>query len=203
MSDPFDIPKLLSEPQAPDRSVLNQHYAKLFPQYDWQLHADCMNLAKEYCWILNDIITSQDPRWLSALGHSGTGKTEWSNRLKAELKRRGYHVQMWNWTHICDEYLNKGDYGILRHLEKIPILIIDEIGQSDWATGTKKLTHLLDRRMRKFTVCISNLSQGDIAENLDVRIASRMNRGNNRIAVMGAECPDYDQHMKTKRKESE
>ena len=188
----FDLPKILSTPTQPPKNVLNAHYQTLFPEYDWKPHSDYVGLVKEACWFYDDIITKKPARWVSFTGQSGTGKSEWAKRIKAELKSRGYNVQMWNWSTVCDDYLNKGDYNILTHLEKLPILIIDEIGQSDWVTGTKKLSHLLDRRMNKFTICISNLSGNDIANKLDVRIASRMNRGNNRICVMGNNCPDYD-----------
>jgi len=188
----FDLPKALLTHVEPSKIVLNGHYKALYPEYDWKHHSDYIGLVKEACWFYDDIITNKIPRWVSFTGQSGTGKSEWAKRIKLGLKQRGYNVQMWNWATVCDDYLNNGDYGILKHLEKMPILIIDEIGLSDWTTGTKKLTHLLDRRMDKFTICISNLSVSDIANKLDVRIASRMKRGNNRIAVMGNDCPDYD-----------
>ena len=187
----FDLPQFETEPEPPTRNALNSHYNALFAAYDWQPHTDYLNLAKEACWLFDDVLTGKPKRWLSMLGHSGTGKTEWAKRIKAGLKENGKRSQMWDWSVICEKYLGHGDYNVLEHLAKVPILIIDEIGKSDWKTGTAKLSHLLDQRMGKWTICISNLTQGDIAEKLDTRIASRMGRENNRIANMGKDCPDY------------
>jgi len=75
-------------------------------------------------------------------------------------------------------------------------VIIDEIGQRDWKTGTESLSALLDSRLKKWTICISNFSQGEIASRMDVRIASRMARDASRIALMSECCPDYHNHSK-------
>jgi len=193
----FDLPNLMKPEPEPDKATLNRHYKAIFPQYDWKSHQDYLNLAKEACWWYDDLTTGKSKRWLSMLGQSGTGKTEWSKRLKAKLKADGKIVQMWNWSDVCNNYLAKGDFAILEHLKQLPILIIDEIGQRDWKTGTESLSNLLDSRLKKWTICISNFSQGEIASRMDVRIASRMARNASRIAFMSESCPDY--HNKLKR----
>jgi len=187
----FDLPKILETPQQPDRKTLNEHYKAIFPNYDWQPHADYLNLAKEMCWFYDDIITNKPARWLSVLGHSGTGKSAWAKNVRNAVKSRNMSVQMWDWGTVCEDYLSRQEYGILTQLRDMPILIIDEIGKTDWKTGNEKLTHLIERRLGKWTILISNKTHGEIAETIDTRIASRMNRDNNRIARISKDCPDY------------
>ncbi len=196
----FDLPKLLETHQEPDRDTLNRHYKTLFQEFDWRTHEDSKNLAREACWLYDDIITGKEKRWLSMLGQSGTGKTAWAKRIKKQLKADGYEVQLWDWSRVCNEFLGRGDYAILLHLKTMPILIIDEIGQKDWKTGNENLSHLLDQRLGKWTICISNLSQGDISRQIDTRIASRMGRDRNRVALISPDCPDYSNHLKNLQK---
>lgn len=189
----FDLPIELKEPEPPEREVLKEHYRKLFPEYKWSLHEDCLKLAKESCWLWDDFVTKKQPRWLSILGQTGTGKTEWAKRLKDAAKPYGIS-QMWHWSDVCDKYLADRDYGILRHMERVDFLVIDEIGLKEWASANRDLSALLNRRLGKWTVITSNLTQGELAD-IDARVASRLVRLNNRLITMSPECPDYSQML--------
>ena len=187
----FDNPTSIQRPTAPDRAILNQHYKTLFPEYQWDLHNDCLTLAKEMCWFFDDMISKKTPRWISALGQTGTGKTEWAQRVKraAPMKAQKFH-----WSNVCDEFLAKRDYGVLEYMAGLDFLVIDEIGLKDWKHANRDLSALLNKRLGKWTVITSNLTQAELAD-IDARIASRLVRDNNRIVTMSSECPDYSQML--------
>jgi len=71
----------------------------------------------------------------------------------------------------------ESEKAILHKYSEAPLLVIDDLGAervSDWSRTV--LYMLIDRRYRymKQTIVTSNLSQGEIAEKLDDRIASRL-----------------------------
>jgi len=189
----FDDPLSIKSPEPPSREALNTHYRELFPQYRWDLHADCMTIAKEYCWFYDDFITRKPARWLSSLGQTGTGKTEWSRRVKNAAKKR-MPAQLFHWSNVCDQFLAKRDYGVLDYMADLDFLVIDEIGLKDWKHANRDLSALLNRRLGKWTIITSNLSQAELAD-IDARIASRLVRGDNRIVTMTEHCPDYSQML--------
>jgi DNA replication protein DnaC len=189
----FDDPTTTQRPQAPDRATLNQHYKNLFPEYRWDLHGDCMTLAKEFCWFYDDMCTGKSPRWISALGQTGTGKTEWAKRVKSAASRN-MTAQMFHWSNVCDDYLAKRDYGVLDYMANLDFLVIDEIGLKDWKHANRDLSALLNKRLGRWTVITSNLTQAELAD-IDARIASRLVRDNNRIVTMKEDCPDYSQML--------
>lgn len=190
----FDDPTKPAAATPPIREVLNQHYKTLFPEYDWKVHGDAMTLAKEACWFYDDVTTNKPGRWLTMLGQTGTGKTEWARRIKNKLKEKFDISQIWHWSNVCDKFLSKRDYGVLEHMAEIPLLVIDEIGLKDWKHANRDLSALLNRRLGQWTILTSNLTQGELAD-IDARIASRIVRGDNRIVTMSDDCPDYSQML--------
>ena len=186
----FDVPQIIQTNSEPNKEDLNLHYKAIFPEYDWKPHADYISIAKEATWFYDDIRKAKNKRWVTILGQSGTGKSEWGKRIIKKLVDEGYQAQRWDWSNVC-EYFQKGDYGILEHLRLMPILVIDEIGKSTWNVGNEKLSHLLEQRLGKWTFCISNRSRRDIADNIDTRIASRLQRDENRLLELSNDCPDY------------
>lgn len=193
LANTFDSPAAIKQPEQPSREKLNAHYKELFPEYQWDLHEDCLTLAKEFCWFYDDFITKKSPRWISALGQTGTGKTEWAKRVRDAAKKR-MTAQMFHWSNVCDKFLAKRDYGVIGYMAELDFLVIDEIGLKDWKHANRDLSALLNRRLGKWTVITSNLTQEELAD-IDVRIASRLVRDDNRIVTMKGDCPDYSQKL--------
>ncbi len=68
---------------------------------------------------------------------------------------------------------------------------LDDIGAekaSDFSVS--KLDQIVDARLGKWTVITCNFTRQQIADQMDVRIASRLGRGNN-VIVDNIKVPDY------------
>jgi len=143
------------------------------------------------------------PRWLSFLGWSGTGKTHLARGISrffkahasvyvdpetgAHLSRRGGFI---GWRKIVD-HLRDGDYEIMRVVCDDWFVALDDIGAertSDFSVS--KLDQIIDSRLGKWTVITCNFTREQIAEHMDVRIASRLGRGKN-VIVDNISVPDY------------
>jgi DNA replication protein DnaC len=128
------------------------------------------------------------------LGRSGTGKTHLARSITrffktmaaiyiepgtgAHLSRRGGFI---GWRKVVD-HLRDGDYGIMDAVSNDWFVALDDIGAeraSDFSVS--KLDQVVDARLGKWTVITCNFSREEIAEHMDVRIASRLGRGRNVI----------------------
>jgi DNA replication protein DnaC len=152
---------------------------------------------------VRDMATGGSPRWLSLLGWSGTGKTHLARAIArfftkeasiyidpstgAHLSRRGGFI---GWRKIVD-HLRDGDYGIMDAVCNDWFVALDDIGTeraSDFSTA--KLDQIIDCRLAKWTVITCNFTRAEIAEHIDVRIASRLGRGDN-VIVDNINAVDY------------
>lgn len=145
-------------------------------------------------WFVNDILNKQRPRrWLSLLGASGVGKTHLAEAVAAILKkeRPGWLVQCWKWQKVVSIYRD-GDFGIVEHLVENPyVLVLDDIGAENTTEAVRSmLVRIADGRLGKWTLWTSNLLSDDIGKTIDVRIASRMYRGDNVVCEV-ENAPDY------------
>ena len=159
-----------------------------------------LNAAKDF---VRDMVIGDDPRFLSFLGSSGTGKTHLARRISrffnanaslyidpqtgAYLSRSGGFI---GWRRIVD-YLRDGDYGIMDAVCNDWFVALDDIGAeraSDFSVS--KLDQIIDARLGKWTVITCNFTREQIAEHMDVRIASRLGRGKN-VIVDNINVPDY------------
>ena len=148
-------------------------------------------------WFLNDLAhhhSGTAPRWLTLCGHSGCGKTYLAaairNTAKYSLGYTEQQTQLRN-ASILASRLRDGDMGLLTFLCNIPVLVLDDLGAeypSDFIRS--KIYELMESRLNKWTVITSNLSVADIADRLDVRIASRIKRGAN-VLVESKEPFDF------------
>lgn len=148
-------------------------------------------------WFLNDLAhhhSGTAPRWLTLCGHSGCGKTYLAaairNTAKYTLGYTEQQTQLRN-ASILASRLRDGDMGLLTFLCNIPVLVLDDLGAeypSDFIRS--KIYELMESRLNKWTVITSNLSVADIADRLDVRIASRIKRGAN-VLVESKEPFDF------------
>jgi DNA replication protein DnaC len=176
-------------------------------EWDFGLHTfgeaklcEMLGAAKDF---IRDMAIGTAPRWLSFLGQSGTGKTHLARGItrffKAEmaiyiepgtgahLSRRGGFI---GWRKVVD-HLRDGDCGIMDAVCNDWFVALDDIGAeraSDFSVS--KLDQIIDARLGKWTVITCNFSREKIAEHMDVRIASRLGRGNS-VIVDGICVRDY------------
>ena len=152
---------------------------------------------------IRDMAIGTTPRWLSLLGRSGTGKTHLARSITrffkaemaiyidpdtgAQLGRRGGFI---GWRKVIDD-LRDGDYGVMDAACNDWFVALDDIGAeraSDFSVS--KLDQVVDARLGKWTVFTCNFSRKEVAEHMDVRIASRLGRGKN-VIVDGIYVRDY------------
>jgi DNA replication protein DnaC len=152
---------------------------------------ELLDAAKDF---IRDMALGTAPRWLSFLGRSGTGKTHLARSINrffkaeaatyielttgAHFSRRGGFI---GWRKVVD-HLRNGDYGIMDVVCNDWFVALDDIGAeraSDFSLS--KLDQVIDARLGKWTVITCNFSRQEIAEHMDVRIASRLGRGKNVI----------------------
>jgi DNA replication protein DnaC len=162
--------------------------------------SEMLGAAKDF---IRDMTIGTAPRWLSFLGRSGTGKTHLARSINrffkveasiyvepvtgAHLSRRGGFI---GWRKVI-EHLRDGDYGIVDAICNDWFVALDDIGAeraSDFSVS--KLHQVIDARLGKWTVITCNFSREEIAEHMDVRIASRLGRGNS-VIVDGICVWDY------------
>ena len=102
-------------------------------------------------------------------------------------RRRGGFI---GWRKIVDQ-LRNGDYGIMDAVCNDWFVALDDIGAeraSDFSVS--KLDQIIDARLGKWTVITCNFTREEIAEHMDVRIASRLGRAND-VIVDNISVLDY------------
>ena len=171
-----------------------------FQTFDEAKLSEMLDAAQDF---IRDMAMETAPRWLSLLGRSGTGKTHLARGITrffktmatiyiepgtgAHLIRRGGFI---GWRKVVD-HLRDGDYGIMDAVSNDWFVALDDIGAeraSDFSVS--KLDQVVDARLGKWTVITCNFSREEIAEHMDVRIASRLGRGKN-VMVDGIYVRDY------------
>ncbi len=76
-----------------------------------------------------------------------------------------------------DDHRTESEKEILDKYSRVPLLVIDDLGAEKISEWSRQVLYLLiDRRYRdmKQTIITSNLTQGELAEQLDDRVASRI-----------------------------
>jgi DNA replication protein DnaC len=169
------------------------------------LTADVQLMHREAQWFLNDLAHRRGagrmaPRWLVLCGPSGCGKSHLAQEIRNTARRElGYDertAQMWKCSRYA-ERLRSGQWDFQDHLLRLPLLVLDDLGAEQASDmWVSKLFDLLDGRLDKWTVITSNLSVSDVAEKLDVRIASRFRRGGN-VLVSVHHAEDFCHRIKT------
>ena len=132
--------------------------------------------------------------WLSFVGNSGNGKTHLAKQIAKYFHRiaRFYEHpettatcvhsgQFYDWREVTSK-LKEGGWGLLNQICEDWFCVIDDIGAEYDPSGAMAgaLDRVLNSRKEKWTVLTSNLLMGDV-QGLDVRIASRLLRGGNRV----------------------
>jgi DNA replication protein DnaC len=148
--------------------------------------------AMEFCLAMGSKF--EPARWLTLLGMSGTGKTMlaklcakffnahltgfYDERFNPEKEIRYRAGGMRNWSKVMREMV-EGDYTGLERLRGDWFVALDDIGaeyQRSRELSASKLYDVLNSREGLFTVITANLSQREIGEQIDPRIASRLMR---------------------------
>ena len=162
--------------------------------FEPEVHPEVRKMHREAQWFLNDILNHQKPRrWLSLLGASGAGKTHLASAVKAVLRRErpALSAQFWKWQKVVS-MLRDGEWALVEHLvNNVSVLFLDDIGAENTTPAIlSALNRIADGRLGKWTLITSNLLPDHIGERLDVRIASRLFRGANKVCTI-ANAPDY------------
>ena len=148
-----------------------------------------------------DLESGFNPRWLSFVGSSGAGKTFLADKLYrfactvGHLKRHDRLTSPWAvlsyaWPDVVDKLFN--DKWLVDYLSIANFVFLDDVGagydKSGWQA--ERLYRIVNARVGRWTVLTSNLSPGQIAERMDPRISSRMNRGGSK--VLQVDVPDFN-----------
>lgn len=187
-----------------------------FQLFDDPKLAEIEQAALTFCRDVSD--TPLQPYWLSFLGKTGNGKTHLAKRAYRWMKvncrapvagldtgtcvidTEGRDKYPWehyvfpccyiDWRRLCGT-LRSGDFSEINYLCDAWLVVLDDIGTEHDPSGfiASTLDRILNSRLRKWTLITCNLSLAQIAEGLDVRIASRMQRDNSKVIEI--DCPDY------------
>lgn len=136
-----------------------------------------------------------NPRWLSLVGNSGTGKTFLAEKVYQSARCNPdltTHRELINpvlkvfWPKLLSQ-LRDGDYYRIRDLTDANFVFIDEIAveHDPSGFGKDKLCELLSSRVNKWTILTSNLTLEKLAQ-IDTRISSRMIRGGSVVVETNA-----------------
>jgi len=158
------------------------------------------------CQFAQDVNNLQ-PYWISFLGTSGTGKTHLAKMLyrhfmgcsrfnldydKEHNRIVGNTGQFCDWRRLTAD-LRSGDYELIDDLTSDWFVVLDDVGSSYDPNGfvASALDQVLNGRLRKWTVITCNYGLSEIAERMDIRIASRMIRDGSVVVECG-DVPDYN-----------
>ena len=159
------------------------------PNYDASFHPESAGAVSAVLTFL-DSTNAGDGKWCALTGVSGVGKTMLARSAHQFLKKRGIRSNFLRWITIVD-YMRRGDFGVIDHVCDAQVAFIDDIGAAyESALSKAKILEIAERRMGKATFWTSNLTLQQIAEQVDVRVASRMVRDGNRVFEF-RDCPDW------------
>lgn len=158
-------------------------------------HGETARAWEETTRFCREIVCRKRPRrWLTLLGLSGVGKTMLAQGVRSCIRanRPNLIVRLFRWSDVVNDHLRKGDYDIIPYLiGEVDVLVLDDIGlESGSAFSNAKLGEILDARLNKWTMMTSNFSLNQVGGCIDVRIASRMVRGDSMVVEM-LNAPDW------------
>jgi DNA replication protein DnaC len=128
----------------------------------------------------------QQPRWLSLIGSSGTGKTHCAKKLwqyakeKCDWSKFEYFPKTIFWPDFIQELRSGNAFEMRNEIKRWPVLMLDDVGAERDPSGfaAEELNTLLGIRMDRWTLITSNKDLEGL-KSVDARIASRMVREKN------------------------
>lgn len=164
---------------------------------------DLIELKRRAIAFGTDMMTNENPRWLSLLGNSGTGKTliarllyrVYKNKFQDHVNRERtersggrheyrYRCGFLNWGEAVNHRFMKGEFAFLEDLREFDFFALDDIAsehEKHRELSASKLYDVLEARLGKWTILTANLSLEQLGRTLDPRIASRMIRGGSEV----------------------
>lgn len=147
------------------------------------------------------------PYWLTLASPSGSGKTMLAravyrqfmeqNRFEVALdvaaqKIVGNTGMFVDWRKFCDS-VRGGCYELIEDLCDEWFVIIDDLGSERDTSGfiASAVDRIMNSRRGKWTLITTNLSLAEIGERVDVRVASRLVRDDNKVIEINV--PDWNQ----------
>lgn len=180
-------------------------------QWPWEFQTfpgleDVLPAVKAFCAAA---LENQEPRWLTLLGPSGIGKTfilrqalrflrrNWALDIKTTWPDGSTTGKLREFAHVIPER-DLTDYRAPKEFAEFDVVFVEDIGSgsglSERGSGAVlrgRIASLLQLRSRKWTLLDANMSRGEIAERLDPRIASRLNRDGSTYLELSADIPDF------------
>jgi hypothetical protein len=182
---------------------------KTFPWRFKAHHPELEAVQREALLFAADVLAGRPKRWLSLLGPSGIGKTLTNTDLLCFLER--------HWTRIITRCHEDGStsgrtpqiahiipardldtYTAARDYAAFDLVYVEDIGAGQFgekgagAVVKSRLAELLQLRTGKWTLLDANLHRGEIAEQLDTRIASRLRRDGSVCLEISDAVPDFN-----------
>lgn len=181
--------------------------------FDWRFKVfapEVDAIRKEGLLFAADVLSGAPKRWLSVLGPSGIGKTLMNRDIMRFLER--------HWTRIItrrhDDGSTSGRSPQIAHIipsrdldtfqaprdfaSNFDLVYVEDIGaghgldKGAGAVTKSRLAELLQLRTGKWTLLDANLYRGDVANQLDPRIASRLRRDGSVCIEIPDTVPDFN-----------
>lgn len=146
-------------------------------------------------WV-NAMRENKEPRWLSIIGSSGTGKTHCAVRMwnwaykRFDWSRSSFQPRSIYWPDFVQRLRAGERFDMRTDMKSWPVLFLDDIGAERDPSGfaSEELNTLLGCRMGRWTIITSN-KDFEALSAVDGRISSRLIRGDN--ICVGVKTKDY------------
>jgi hypothetical protein len=207
------IPEALEGSTAPTATEVAQRLVKAqqwrFHEYDKRLRV-VLPAVKNFCMDVLSKESGTRGRWLTILGPSGIGKTlilqqafqflrmHWMTDVKTRWPDGTKSGRTREFAHVIPS-VHLDHFKAASEYAKFDLIYVEDIGAGE-GLGDKgagkvtrnRLAELMQLRTGKFTLADANLTLGEVATQLDPRIASRLKRDGSILIELSPEIPDYN-----------
>jgi chromosomal replication initiation ATPase DnaA len=166
-------------------------------------HAELVAAADGFC---SAVLNRETPRWLSALGPSGIGKTFLLQQVFNFLKNEAWNAR-WKMptatgqrtpmiAHISPA-IHLNDWKSPKDYAGHDLIYLEDIGAGQGlekgagAVLRGRIAELLQLRSNKFTLLCANMGREALTEHFDGRIGSRLGRDESVVIEFPEDTPDF------------
>lgn len=166
-------------------------------------HADLVAAADAFC---SAVLNRESPRWLSALGPSGIGKTFLLKQVFKFLKNEAWNAR-WKLptatgqrtptlAHISPA-IHLIDWKSPKDYAQYDLIYVEDIGagagleKGAGAVLRSRIAELLQLRSNKFTLLCANMGREALTDHFDGRIGSRLGRDESVVIEFPITTPDF------------